>query len=561
MLFPTVHFALFFTVVLGLSWLLRPRQVVWRVFIISASFFFYGYWDTRFVFLLAAVVVVNHAVARAIAAARATTAEVLDERARDAVGVTASRQDALPLDGVFVGEVLSGHRTTPPGRPRSLLALGLAFNLGTLAWFKYYGFFTTSFANAMRRLDLHVNPPLIEVLLPIGISFFTFQAISYLVDIARGRIQPMPFLDFALYLTFFPHLLSGPIVRASEFAPQLSRGPGPRSERRQVEGQASSLDGLGDTTEASSPASSSSIIMADAIPSADAFLLILGGLVKKVLVATYLAEHIVDPVFGSPNQHGGLEVLFAVYAFAVVIFADFSGYTDIATGCALLLGFRFPRNFHSPYASLSMQDFWRRWHMTLCRWLRDYVYIPLGGSRGGRILTARNLIVTFLLSGLWHGAAWHFVVWAAVLGAWLVIERSLFPAKPDEPRSQALGRDFPVSPARFARVVAVFRWLVTFHVVCLGWIFFRADSLERALSVLERLPRGWGSAPLATLPVVLITFGALATQWLPARLTRGVRDAFAALPALAQAVVLAAALVLIEAVGPQGVPPFIYFRF
>ena len=215
---------------------------------------------------------------------------------------------------------------------------------------------------------------MLVVTLPVGISFFTFMAISYVVDVYRGELEPPSLARFAVFLSFFPHLVAGPIVRASELLPQLERPRDPR-----------------------------------AVDTSRAFYFILSGLFFKVVIANYLATHIVDEVFAAPNRHSSLEVLVGVYGYAVQIFADFFGYTNIAIGIALLLGFKFPQNFDSPYTAVSLQDFWRRWHMTLSRWLRDYLYIPLGGNRKGPLVTYRNLMLTMLLGGLWHGAAWTFV--------------------------------------------------------------------------------------------------------------------------------------------------------
>ena len=254
------------------------------------------------------------------------------------------------------------------------MILALAGNLGVLGYFKYYDFFVTSSDNLASYVGIDMPLSLKTIVLPVGISFFTFMAISYVVDAYRGEFQPTTLEKFAVYLSFFPHLVAGPIVRPGELIPQLET---PRDPRR--------------------------------VDTSRAFYLIATGLFKKVVIANYLASSIVDQVFATPGQHSSLEILIAVYAYAVQIYADFSGYTDIAIGIALLLGFTFPQNFDSPYAAVSVQDFWRRWHMTLSRWLRDYLYIPLGGSRGSRLLTYRNLMLTMLLGGLWHGAAWTFV--------------------------------------------------------------------------------------------------------------------------------------------------------
>ena len=382
-----------------------------------------------------------------------------------------------------------------------------------LGYFKYYDFFVSSTDNLLSVVGLDVPLELRSIVLPVGISFYTFMAISYVVDAYRGDFEPTTLEKFAVYLSFFPHLVAGPIVRPSELIPQFDT---PRNPRR--------------------------------VDTSRAFYLIATGLFKKVVIANYLASSIVDEVFAAPGQHSSLEILIAVYAYAVQIYADFSGYTDIAIGIALLLGFNFPQNFDSPYAAVSVQDFWRRWHMTLSRWLRDYVYIPLGGSRGRRILTYRNLLLTMLIGGLWHGAAWTFVVWGGLHGAALVAERV---------RRDRFGEPELATPWK--------RWrarILTFHFVCFAWIFFRADSFGAAWDMIEGLVTGWGeSSPLVTSGVLLAIAVGIGSQYLPARIPRLVMARFSRLPVLGQATVLALALMLTSVLGPEGVAPFIYFQF
>jgi D-alanyl-lipoteichoic acid acyltransferase DltB (MBOAT superfamily) len=467
-LFTTVDFAVFFVTVLALSWTVPAFGTRWKLLVLLASYVFYGWWDWRFCGLLAASTALNQAAAETIARSR-----------------TASTR-------------------------RTALVLAIVAGLATLGFFKYAGFFASSLANTLGHLGIGAPLPLLQVVLPVGISFFTFQSISYVVDVYRGTTEPASRLDFAVYLAFFPHVVAGPIVRAREFIPQLRRSA---AEPR--------LDG------------------------GRAICLILGGLFKKIVLAGFLSTAIADPVFGAPGAHSRVEVLAAVYAYAVQIWADFSGYTDIAIGCALLLGIRFPANFDSPYTATSLQDFWRRWHMTLSRWLRDYLYIPLGGSRGSGLLTARNLMITMLLGGLWHGAAWTFVVWGGIHGGFLVAERRL--------RGRRRVADTGVNRA-LAR-------LLTFHVVCLAWIFFRADSLGTAFSLLGRLVTGGGAATLVTLPVVLAVAAGIAAQYVPEGTVGRLTARFAQLRPAYQGGVAAAALVGIGVLGPQGVAPFIYYRF
>ena len=479
MLFPTVAFAVFFTIAFVANWVLRPTIHAWLVVMTALSLVFYGWADARFVWLLLGSAVVNWAFGRAVAA-------------------------ALGPEGT--------------GTPSSvnLVRAAVVVNLGVLGFFKYFGFFVDSFADLTDSIGLSVQPTTLQILLPVGISFFTFHALSYVIDIGRGDIRPMPLLDFSLYLSFFPHLVAGPIVRASEFQPQIRVRADPRR-----------------------------------VPTAEAFRLIVAGLFKKVVISSFLATELVDPVFGAPEAHGQLELLVAVYAYAIQIYADFSGYTDIAIGCALLLGIRFPRNFDAPYRALSLQDFWRRWHMTLSRWLRDYLYIPLGGSRGSVNRTYRNVFLTMVLGGLWHGAAWTFVVWGAIHGGFLAAERWV------RIRWTATHPDASWSPA----LTRPLRWLLTFHVVCLAWIFFRADSLGTAFEVLGGILGGGGPSPLVT-GLVLLTIGlALASQFVPPATVERIQLRFAAMAPGAQAVALAAALTIIDALGPDGVAPFIYFRF
>jgi alginate O-acetyltransferase complex protein AlgI len=471
-LFPTATFAIFFLIVLPLSWLTMPWPHRWRPFIVVASYVFYSWWDWRFVLLLAGCTLWNQVLAVRI------------------------------------------WRSTVKAQRRALLVLALAGDVGVLGYFKYYDFFVSSTDNMASYVGLDLPLSLKSIVLPVGISFFTFMAISYVVDAYRGEFQPTTLEKFAVYLSFFPHLVAGPIVRPSELIPQIET---PRDPRR--------------------------------VDTSRAFYLIATGLFKKVVIANYLASSIVDQVFATPGQHSSLEILIAVYAYAVQIYADFSGYTDIAIGIALLLGFTFPQNFDSPYAAVSVQDFWRRWHMTLSRWLRDYVYIPLGGSRGSRLLTYRNLLLTMLIGGLWHGAAWTFVVWGGLHGAALVGERWW------------RDRRGPVERAETGWT----RWrarLLTFHFVCFAWIFFRADSFAAAWEMIEGLFTGWGEpSPLVTSGVLLAIAVGIGSQYLPARVPRLVMARFSRLPVLGQATVLALALMLTSVMGPEGVAPFIYFQF
>jgi D-alanyl-lipoteichoic acid acyltransferase DltB (MBOAT superfamily) len=463
-LFPTVQFAIFFCVVLTLSWALMSRPRAWKPFVLAASYVFYAAANWRFCALLAALTLANQAAAVLIA-----------------------RADAR--------------------RGKQVLAAVVAVDLGVLALFKYYGFFVQDIGDLLDAAGLGLPLPLLSLALPIGVSFFTFQAISYVVDVRRGLLAPASLLDFAIYLTFFPHLVAGPIVRAREFIPQLAT-PRKRSE----------------------------------VPVGAAVTLIAVGLVKKVAIADFLAREVVDPVFAVPQAYAAPDVALAAYAYAAQIYCDFSGYTDIAIGLALLMGFVFPQNFDRPYVSVSLREFWRRWHITLSRYLRDFLYIPLGGNRKGRARTYVNLLATMTLGGLWHGAAWTFVLWGALHGTGLAAEHA-------------------VGERRLARVPVWLRWFVVLHFVVLGWILFRSPDLGAAGEFLGRLVAP-GPATLFTLPVVLAVVAVFAVQLVPHDWRQSIRAWVQRRHPVTLGFGLTSVILLVGATVPsQGVPPFIYFQF
>jgi alginate O-acetyltransferase complex protein AlgI len=471
-LFPTTEFAFFFVVVFLVHWLLNPFRTPWKLFMIAASYVFYAWWNWHFVLLLAGFSLI-------------------------------AQLGALAVD------------RAPPARRRATVIVAVAAALAPLAWFKYYGFLSLSTDNALTSLGAGSPFPLMQIVLPVGISFFTFMGISYIVDVSRGHLEPASWLDTFVYLSFFPHLVAGPIVRGGELFPQIATRRDPTR-----------------------------------VDLSRAAYLILAGLFKKVVLSSYLASTIVDPVFGNPGGHSSFEILVAVYGYAVQIYADFSGYTDIAIGVALLLGFEFPQNFDRPYTARSLQEFWRRWHITLSRWLRDYLYIPLGGSRRGESRTYVNILITMLLGGLWHGAAWTFVTWGGIHGVGQVIGHAR-----RERRARA-GVEPVETPSRRA-----LQRVATFHIVCLGWIFFRAGSFATAFAMLRGLVTQWGAAPLVTLPVLAAIALGIGVQYLPHEPAERLMVGFSRLKPAAQGIVLGAALLLITTMGPQGVAPFIYFQF
>jgi D-alanyl-lipoteichoic acid acyltransferase DltB (MBOAT superfamily) len=475
MLFPTIDFALFFLVAFTLSWLLSPFPTSWKLAVLGLSYFFYSWWNPRFVVLL--------------------------------VAETAIAQ---------LGSQLLSATESPRAR-RWWMVATVASLLGLLGYFKYAGFFALNMDNLARTMGLKNLIPLIQPTLPVAVSFFTFMAISYVVDIYRHQLETARPIDLAVYLAFFPHLIAGPIVRGGELLPQIRR----RKDAQQLD-------------------------------YAGASQLIVMGLFKKVVISSYVASAIVNPVFASPKSHSALEALFAAWGYAVQIYCDFSGYTDIAIGLALLLGIRFPVNFEKPYAANNLQDFWRRWHITLSRWLRDYLYIPLGGNRGSKLLVSRNIMITMLLGGLWHGASWTFLAWGALHGVGQVVGHLR--------RSWRQERGLPaVAKGTWRHWVEVF-W--TFQFVCLAWVFFRASSFTDAFELLGRLFKGWSTSSGLITPLLVAAIAAvLVVQLVPSKLGDRLTSSFSRQALIVQALVLALVLLVITTLGPTGVAPFIYYRF
>jgi alginate O-acetyltransferase complex protein AlgI len=391
------------------------------------------------------------------------------------------------------------------------LATSIVSNLGVLAWFKYANF---GLGTAATLTGGTFHP--LSIVLPVGISFYTFQSLSYTIDVWRGEIRALVrYRDFLFFASFFPQLVAGPIVRAKQFLPQMETDLHP-----------------------------------DASDRSRALRLVVAGLLKKVVVADFIAQNFVDLVFSSPLRHTGAECWLAAYGYALQIYCDFSGYTDMAIGIALFLGFRLPDNFDRPYAATSLTDFWRRWHMSLSTWLRDYLYIPLGGNRKGRVRTYLNLFLTMLLGGLWHGASWKFVLWGGIHGAGLALEKLL--RIPDR-----------LNRSRTRRIVGT---VVTFHIVAACWILFRSPTLSDALDFFSRL----GTAvDLATFSKVLAAFPAVfllmaagyLLQLLPWSWDAWWERGLLSIGWIGRLLVLAlAAWVAIQVRGAQ-IQPFIYFQF
>jgi alginate O-acetyltransferase complex protein AlgI len=470
MLFNSYTFWLFFAVVLVLYRVL-PHRAQNRMLLV-ASWAFYASWDWRFLSLIAISTVVDFVVGKAIAAPGASEA----------------------------------------GRKRWLLA-SLVTNLGLLGVFKYFGFFVESAGVLLTALGFEPNPWSLRIILPVGISFYTFQTLSYTIDIYRRQLKPCDdILDFALYVSFFPQLVAGPIERAKRLLPQIM-------ERREVTGRDFQV-GL---------------------------YCILLGLFKKVVLADNMAL-IVDHIFSQPVETlSALDCLLGVYAFAFQIYGDFHGYSLIAQGTAFWLGIRLMDNFRHPYFAISPQDFWRRWHISLSTWLRDYLYIPLGGNRGSQAATYRNLMTTMVLGGLWHGAAWTFVIWGVIHGGWLAIHRLLSErVEASNPGWIGLG----------------IRMFVTFQIVCVTWLFFRAESVSQAVGFFQSLFGSYGTSDITVLGFGLLAFFALPMVAYEAWVERR-RDLFAITTVhWGWRVLLYTVIVFFLLWFPAPVPSeFIYFQF
>ncbi len=430
----------------------------------------------------------------------------------------------------YLAGLLIEKKKTRAGK-KAWLGMAVFLNLLVLAYFKYAYFFTDSY-NKLFRNDLEVCNWLVlgfnrlanisfdvsSILLPVGISFYTFQAISYVTDVYRQRTGALRnVFDFSFYLSFFPQLVAGPIVRASTFIPQLYRK---YSLTKQEFGHA--------------------------------LFLILKGLVKKIVFADLIASHFIDRVFASPLSYTGIENILSLYGYSLQIYADFSGYTDIAIGLALILGFRLPVNFNEPYKAVSLSHFWRRWHISLSLWLRDYLYIPLGGNRKGKFRTCLHLLITMILGGLWHGANLRFVIWGTIHGVFLVLDK--------------LWKSLPgIRPtrSRFLRAMNVF---ITFHIVTFAWLFFRAKNQEIIhqffyqvqhnlnLGLLPEIIRGYA------IPMILMATGFILV-FIPFKIKEQVRGWFIKSPVYIKMMVVILTVIILYQAASSELQAFIYFRF
>jgi D-alanyl-lipoteichoic acid acyltransferase DltB (MBOAT superfamily) len=400
MFFNSLDFAIFFPIVFFLNWLFSKYLVKRNLLILVASYLFYGWWDWRFLILIFISSLVDF----------------------------------------FIGQKL--YESSSKSKNKFYLLISLIINLGSLMYFKYANFFIDTFVNSFSLFGQQMDSLTLNIILPVGISFYTFQTLSYSIDIYRGQLKPTKnWLAFFSFVSFFPQLVAGPIERASHLLPQFYK---------------------------------TYKFNYDLVKSG--LLLMVFGLFKKMVIADRAALY-VNEVFNNTGNYDGVEYFYATLLFAVQIYCDFSGYSDIAIGTARTMGFNLMKNFDSPYFSTSLTEFWRRWHISLSTWFRDYVFIPLGGSRNGKFKTYANLFIVFVISGLWHGAAITFIIWGAIHGLILIFEKASFKLKNIFFDLIGLKKSTPFFNLFFG--------LLTFLIVCLAWIFFRANSLSDALIIIN----------------------------------------------------------------------------
>lgn len=472
MLFNSWEFLVFLPLVVGVYYTLAHRGQ--NLFLLLASYFFYGWWDYRFCGLLALSTIVDYLVSQRMAQAEGS-------------------------------------------RRKHLLWISLITNLGILGFFKYFNFFVDSAGGLLGSLGMQANMPVLQVILPVGISFYTFQTLSYSIDVYRGRLEPSKNpIDFALYVSFFPQLVAGPIERATHLLPQIQRKRTVCWDQLCSGGQ-----------------------------------LIFLGFVKKLLIADVVAGP-VNEIFADPGSQSSMTLLIGLYLFSIQIYCDFAGYSDIARGCARILGIDLMRNFEHPYFSTSITEFWRRWHISLSGWLRDYLYIPLGGNRKGVVKTYRNLMLTMLLGGLWHGANWTFVVWGALHGLYLSVHKFFLGDRRAETELRTR------TPIGWVRDLGLM--FVTFNLVALTWIFFRAENVSAAWIYLTGILSFSGGIATFGLSKLIMAVGILLLIDVPQYLT-GRHTAMLRMWWPLRAAVYVGCILLFCLLRSDGEQTFIYFQF
>ncbi len=474
--FPTIKFVYFALITLTISWLLYQKRTVQKVFLLAASYWFAWQWKPLFLGVIVFSSLMNYAFGRAI------------------------------------------HRMRGHPRRKAVLTVGLLANLGVLGFFKYYGFFVENLENLTDLLGLSVHLPLLEVIVPFGISFYTFQSMAYLVDTHRDQaVQPETLLDWMLFISFFPQLGAGPICRSHELLPQLHA---PAPERIEKLSTAVALIGT--------------------------------GLFKKMVMATYLASHTTTDAFLFPKNWSAIELVLATYAYTAQVYLDFSGYTDIARGVGLLFGFDLPENFNYPYRATDIGDFWRRWHITFSTWLRHYIYFPLGGSRDGKLRTYFNLMVTFVACGVWHGASWGYIIWGTLHGIGL----SVYKASLDIRRDLGMKAKGPWPWWWMAA-----GWFTTLSFCAFARIFFKTPDLATAFDfwgvLFSFTARGAGF----DLGVLFLTLLTIFMNFYGRPIFDALVNLHERIPAFARPIAWAAMMIALFTLKPEGMAATIYFSF
>lgn len=489
MLFNSGVFLWLFLMFTFVYMLLKRRDTLRLLFVTLFSYYFYYKSSGIYFFLLAVVTISDYLIAKGICKVQTNH------------------------DGM-------GYNRNAKGK--WLLALSLVIDLGLLGYFKYTNFFGTLYADITGN---HFD--VLDIFLPVGISFFTFQSLSYIIDVYRGTLKPLnSILDYAFYVSFFPQLVAGPIVRAHDFIPQI---------RKPIE-ITKEMFGTG-------------------------VFFIVGGLFKKAVISDYISINYVERVFDQPSLYSGFENLMGIYGYALQIYCDFSGYSDMAIGIALLLGFKFPINFNAPYKSSSITEFWRRWHISLSSWLKDYLYISLGGNRKGKIRQYINLLITMLLGGLWHGASLNFVVWGGLHGILLTIDKIWKQICPK--LSPVQSKHDTIKPNKFISFIG---GIVTFHIVCLAWVFFRCDSFDTAFSMIlqifnnfqSQVALQWITGYWAVAALILLGY---LLHFMPQRLSAFTKRMVIKMPFLLQVLLIVMVIYIVIQIKSSDVLPFIYFQF
>jgi alginate O-acetyltransferase complex protein AlgI len=477
MLFPTYQFLLFFSGIFALAIFLKHRVFPYKFFLLAASLAFYSFWSTKFLNLLLADIVINYCFLRCL---------------------------SLP---VFAKNEKS---------KKLFLFLGIAFNLCFLGFFKYYNFFVDSLFSVLNSLNLQASFQVLQIIAPVGISFYTFRIISNLVDCYQKKLSCPSFLDYAVYVTFFPQIASGPIARAKDFYIQLNS---PRKYDYKIE---------------------------------QVVVLILSGLFKKYTLSSFLFEFTQLP-FKVPQQYSSIDLILAALAYSCLIYVDFSGYSDLANAISSLLGFQPILNFNMPYRSLSVQEFWHRWHISLSEWLKDYLYIPLGGNRHGKTRKYLNLLLTMLIGGFWHGAGVNFIIWGGIHGGGLIANH--WWKELTQKTSIKLNR-------LFQGIWKILCWGLTFSFITLTWIFFNTQTWEASSQYIQGIFHSdvktflfnfWQLYAVFAIVLLMNFYGQLINNWLVRNLHR--------MTLLIQVVFVSLLAYIIFMLGPSTVAPFIYFSF